>query len=516
MTSDKDWWKSAVIYQIYPRSFKDSNDDGVGDLRGIIEKLDYIKDLGVDAIWINPFFKSPMKDFGYDVSDYLEVDPIFGKNTDLIELITQVHIRNLKIILDLPLNHTSNEHPWFLESSSSLDNPKRDWYIWQKATPNNWKNVYNASAWELNPKTNEYYYHFFLPDQPDLNLRNPEVRVELEKIIKFYLDLGVDGFRLDSVNTFLEDTELRDNPEGLIFEQNNFSNFKYNFDQPENVDFIVQIRKLLDQYSNKVLIGEVNPNGPIQDGWINYFGDVNPALDLIYNFDLLYKDLTFELLQNSIINQQKIPVQNWPTFALGSHDQPRFASRLTVDDVDKNDKIKLLSTFLLTTHGTPFIYYGEELGLPEIQIDKASTKDLFAILSQTDSHTRDGCRTPMLWDVTDQAGFTKSPNPWLPIHSNYAELCVESQTEDKNSILNHYKNLLVLRKKYPALQLGEINVENTNQAILHYHRKYKEQTVSVLLNFSDQEVELPNHNVILQSNLVVKNIVKSLGFVIYL
>ena len=519
-----DWWQKGVIYQIYPRSYLDTSGNGIGDLQGVIQKLDYLQNLGIDAIWLNPFFISPMEDFGYDVADYLSVDPLFGTNSDMLELIQQAHRRGIKVIFDLVLNHTSSEHPWFIESRSSTTNPRRNWYNWQEKKPNNWQSIFGGSGWAKCEITGQFYYHSFLASQPDLNLANPEVVEAICQIITHYLELGVDGFRLDAVNNLFEDESLEDNlrqedtKENLL---NSFSNRINTFDHQENFVFLDKVKRLLNKYEGRVLIGEVNKNGPDKKAWQKYYGyNGYEGLDLIFNFDLLYKYFDAELIKKAIAETNKLNNNQYPSFALSSHDQVRFPSRLSQEPLSKDQqiaKIKLLATFLLTVRGTPFIYYGDELGLAEYkELAKSQIKDPWAIKNNYQVTTRDGCRTPMLWDNEAQAGFSNNPATWLPIHENYQELSVTTQPTNPNSILNHYKKLIQIRKSYLALQLGEIELIEAGKEVVKYKRKYKNQAIIIVLNFGLEviKVDLEECEVIF-SNLVKGGSVEEFGFLVF-
>ena len=495
-TKQNDWWKSAVIYQIYPRSYYDTNNDGVGDLKGIIEKLPYMDDLGINAIWISPFFKSPMKDFGYDISDYYSVDTIFGTNFDVLKLINEAHKRDIKIIFDLVLNHCSSDHPWFVEARSSKDNPKRDWFMWQDTIPNNWESIFGGSSWTKCAITGQYYYHSFLPDQPDFNLRNPEVAAELKNILRYYLELGVDGFRLDAINTLYEDADLRDNPVEEICTDTHCDTVrirKYDFDHFENFDLLDELKKVMNEYEDRVLIGEVSNISPDHDMWKRYFGYNKEGLDIVFNFDLLYEELDADLLRSSIIKWEDSPKGKWPSYAFGSHDQIRYPSRLGVTKDHEIDKMKLLSTFLLTVRGTPFIYYGDEIGLPEFKVPKELVKDPWPLRTNFAVPTRDGCRTPMIWDKSPQAGFSTNKQTWLPIHDTEAFNPVEHQLNDKNSILNWYKKLIAIRKLSRSLQLGDLELLTTAENVLAYSRTDDNTTTITILNLSSTSYFLEEH-----------------------
>ncbi len=520
------WWHSSIIYQIYPRSYKDSTGDGVGDLKGIISKLDYLLELRVDAIWLNPFFSSPMKDFGYDISDYTQVDHIFGSNKDMFELIETCHGKGIKVIFDLVLNHTSADHPWFIESSSSLANPKRDWYVWQKQVPNNWESIFGGSAWEKSETTGEYFYHTFLPSQPDLNLYNPEVKAEIFKVVNYFLELGVDGFRLDAINTFFEDPLLQDNLPLEIGNHHKLTRFKSNintFDHDCNFDFIYDLKDLINQYGDKLLIGETNKMGPISGKWTKYLQHKDRSgIDIVFNFDLLYDIIDKDLVTKSIQAWQDNQDHGYPTYALSSHDQLRFVSRLSIEKLSVDEtanKTKMLAVFLLTIKGLPFIYYGDELGLPEYtDFTTDQIRDTWAIQNDYSVPTRDGCRTPMLWDNSLSAGFSDSNKTWLPIHENFQDLSVETQKQDPNSILNHYKKIIDLRSNSSVLQTGELELIETSDGSIKYKRFEDGSEIFVILNFEKElvPVDLNTANILDSNNfdLNTKNLHR-FGYVIY-
>lgn len=514
------WWESAVIYQVYPRSFFDTNEDGIGDIRGIIQKLHHIKDLGVTAVWVSPFFASPMADFGYDVSDYYSADPIFGTNNDVLDLINTAHSLGLKIIFDLVFNHTSSDHPWFVESRSSIQNPKRDWYIWHTSVPNNWESIFGGSSWSQCKITGEYYYHSFLPEQPDLNLRNYEVIDELKKIMRHYLQLGVDGFRMDAVNTFYEDEELRDNPIKKFCDDSlcHITKLrKYDFDNHQNFDLIEELKEVMNEFDNRLLLGEVSTIGTDDQAWKKYLGDNDSRLDLAMNFDLLYGELSYERFFQTIKKWEMLPPQKLPTYALSSHDQIRYPSRLGVDDLVAEDRIKMVSSVLLTLRGAVFVYYGDELGMGEYSgLSRDQIRDPLAIRMNYTVPTRDGCRTPMLWTKDDNSGFTKSPSPWLPIHHNYQELCVQNQLSTSDSILNHYQKLIKIRNTIPALQYGTLTLQESENNILIYTREYESVAIECVFNFSDSEYPLSIESKTPHlSNKYVENILQPNGFCIY-
>jgi alpha-glucosidase len=488
------WWKHGVLYQIYPRSFQDSDGDGIGDIPGIISRLDYVQTLGVAGIWFNPFYQSPMIDFGYDVSDYRTTDPQFGTHSDMKQLIEECHKRNLKVVFDLVLNHTSDQHPWFIESRSSTENPKRDWYIWEEKS-NNWESIFGGSAWEQCEKTGEYYYHAFLKEQPDLNLRNPEVVAELKNLFRYYLDLGVDGFRLDAVNTYFEDNTFRDNPTKTpTLENPNVTQYRiYNYDHELNYSLLDEFQLVVAEYENRMIIGEVGREGSDENAWKNYYGSCNMRLDLVFNFDLLYGEITCSRLKKTIIDWESILECKWPSYSLSSHDQIRSISRFPSNSLASEfQKGSLFGAFLLMIRGTPFIYFGEELGLSQIEnLPQHQIRDPWAIRSHFLVKGRDGSRTPMLWDQSEHSGFSGA-NPWLPIHADFVDRCVASQEQNPNSLLHFYRNLIELRNARFELHQGTLELIDSDDDILCFKRTYGDKTIYVWLNFSHEIVEIPS------------------------
>src|SRR6056297_1097574 len=428
---NREWWKGAVIYQIYPRSFQDSNHDGIGDLKGIISRLDYLQWLGIDAIWLSPIFKSPMKDFGYDISDYRDIDPMFGDLDDFKSLLQECHKRNIKVILDQVYNHTSDQHPWFQESMVSKGNPKSDWYIWvdgeKGKPPNNWLSYFGGSAWEWCASREQYYLHLFVKEQPDLNWRNPEVVDAVMDTIKYWLDMGVDGFRFDVVNMFYKDERLRDDPkvEGRNSKVD-FENYYRVFenDRPETLTALEKINDLVNQYKERVTIGEVG--SPM--GMPAYFLYTMPGrLDLAFNFE--FKEIV-EYSPNKykkLIEDTERLFQSiaWPSYVLGNHDSKRLSERFK-GLREKKEKLQVLATLLLTLKGTAFIYYGEEIGMEDALIPFDKIVDPAGKNLWPDYKGRDSARTPMQWDEGDFASFSGA-EPWLPVTEDYQSLNVKSQ-----------------------------------------------------------------------------------------
>ena len=507
--NDKDWWRGAVIYQIYPRSYMDSNNDGVGDLNGITQKMDYIADLGVDAIWISPFFKSPMKDYGYDVEDYRSVDPIFGTNKDFDTLLQKAHKLNIKIIIDLVLSHTSDQHDWFIESRSNQENNKSDWYVWADpkpdgSPPNNWMSCFGQPAWTFDSRRGQYYLHNFLKEQPDLNFHNPDVQDAMLDHMKYWLDKGVDGFRLDVANFYFHDQALRDNPprdknDGLGYisgnegtSPTNMQRQLYNKTQPENLEFHKKVRKLTDQYENIMTVAEVGDEDAFRVAAAYSLGENH--LNTSYNTQLMggmNKDLTASLIREPIERYQSFKERGWPSWAFSNHDVVRVASRWGQrKGYDKEPNFaKLLLSTLLSLQGTLFIYQGEELGLPEANIAFEQLHDPWGISMWPDWKGRDGCRTPMVWDdMKPNTGFSNAEATWLPVDARHPALAVKAQEQDADSTLNFTRAFLDWRKKQPALVKGDIEfIDSGSDMVLCFKRTDENQIIFCAFNFADVE-----------------------------
>ncbi len=493
------WWKHGVIYHLYVRSFYDSNNDGIGDIRGIIEKLDYLNELGIDAIWLSPIFKSPQKDFGYDIENYRLIDPQYGSNDDFIELLNKAHQRGIKVILDIALNHTSQKHPWFIESRSSTSNPKRNWYIWKKNIPNNWTNFYGRKAWSYDKLTHEYYLHSFYKEQPDLNWRNSEVEEALFNELKFWLEQGVDGFRFDVINYIVKDKKFRNNPN--FFFQLFFKRKAYNRDRKESVAIVKSVRKLLNEYSDRVGIGEIYALPPGNSKLVSkYLGNGKNALHLVLDFSLMFTPWDprkyAQTLQNCYNN---IPDNGWMSLSLSNHDIQRAYSKHLFH---KKEKAKLMAIILLTVIGTPFIYYGEEIGISAKAIARNKIQDDVGKIFWPAYQGRDRLRSPMQWNDGLYGGFSKH-KPWLPLNKSFHLVNVEKQRNDKNSLFNLFKNLIKLKKEFDVLQKGNwriIDVKNKN--ILAYKRKYNDKEMTVLLNFSarNQKFMIQNEPIIFSTH----------------
>lgn len=476
------WWRDGIIYQIYPRSFADSNNDGLGDLPGITSKLDYLADLGVDALWLSPIYPSPDKDFGYDVSDYVDIDPRFGSLADFDLLLSEAHCRGIHIILDLVLNHTSDQHAWFRESRSSCDNPKADWYIWQDKIPNNWQSVFGGSAWTYVPERGQYYYHMFAVEQPDVNWRNPEVRAAMLDVVRFWLDRGVDGFRLDVFNVYFKDDQLRDNLPKWGLRAFDRQQHVYDCDQPEMIPLMQELHRTLDSYPERYAVGETF--FPTREKMVLYSGA--DKLHAAFDFDFMWSRFDPARLIKPVLDWEELYTQHgiWPNYVLGNHDARRIATRHTRDECDA--RVKVLMALLLTLRGTPFLYYGEEIGMRDIPLKRHEILDPPGKKYWPFYKGRDGCRSPMQWDGSTYAGFS-SVKPWLPVHSNYQARNVESQQADPDSMLNFTREIIKLRRGNPALYRGDFKLLTAQpKDVLVYLRQTSEQTVLVALNFKNR------------------------------
>ena len=478
------WWQKTVVYQVYPRSFQDTDGDGVGDLKGVTQRLDYLAWLGVGAVWLSPFYPSPMRDFGYDVTDYTDVDPRFGTLEDLDTLIGCAHALGLRVILDVIPNHTSDEHPWFAASRRSRDDPKRGWYLWRDPAPgggppNNWRSVTGGSAWTFDEATEQYYLHSFLPFEPDLDWRNPEVGAALLDTFHFWLARGVDGLRVDMVDFLIKDAKFRDEPDPDYI----FATSQYHLNRPEIKGVIRDVRAVVDAYPERVLIGEVNPDlEPAQIA--AYYGD-GDLLQQPFNFGLLSLPFTAKALKQYIsAYEQALPPGAWPNYTLGNHDISRLASRLG------RGKVRLAALLLLTLRGTPYLYYGDELGIEDVPIPVDQVQDPWE--AREPGKGRDPNRTPMRWDDSLHAGFTAG-TPWLPVGSSADETSVDAQRNDPLSLLNLYRRLLELRRSQPALLTGAQRLLESPEHVLMYERVASDQRFVIVLNTSEctAQVALP-------------------------
>lgn len=494
------WWKGAVIYQIYPRSFLDTNGDGIGDLKGVLQGLDHIASLGVDGIWISPFFTSPMADYGYDVADFCGVDPIFGTLDDFDAIIERAHALNLKVIIDQVYSHTSDHHDWFIESRTNRDNPCADWYVWADpkadgSPPNNWQSVFGGPSWEWDARRGQYYFHNFLKEQPDLNVYNPAVQAALIEAGRFWLDRGVDGFRLDALNFSMHDRSLRDNPPSGVSSHEATRPFdmqvhKYNMSQPEITEFIENFRAMLNEYPDVFTVAEVGGPAPIRE--MKAFTEGEQRLNSAYNFDFLYApELNATRVIGSANQWDQTPSEGWPSWAFSNHDAPRAVTRWAANS-QRDDMARLYMMLLLTLRGNPIIYQGEELGLPQANVPFSNLKDPEAIINWPKTLGRDGARTPMPWQSAEpNAGFSTA-EPWLPVDPAHAKLAIDQQ-QGNDSMLRFTSEALSARKRHPALLHGHMSFQDVGtDSVLIVQRKVDGEDVLALFNFGDEDFALPD------------------------
>lgn len=476
------WWQDGIIYQVYPRSFQDSNDDGIGDLRGILRRLPWLKDLGIRAIWISPIYPSPMADFGYDISDYRGIWPVFGTMADFDELLRQTHAAGMKLILDLVPNHSSDRHPWFIESRSSRDNPRRDWYIWKDprpdgSPPNNWLSVFGGSAWEWDDRTKQYYYHAFLVQQPDLNWRNPEVEAAMLDIMRFWLDKGVDGFRIDAMWHLVKDAQWRDNPVNPEYDETMASYNRllpvYSTDQPEMHGIAARMRQLLDRYEDRLMIAEIYL--PIHR-LVTYYGSTNQAeAHLPFNFLLISLPWDARQIAAAIDEYEgALPAEAWPNWVMGNHDQPRVTSRIG------RHQAMVAAILLLTLRGTPTMYYGDEIGMCDVPIPPDEVQDPQGLNMPGKNLSRDPERTPMLWDSSHNAGFTEG-KPWLRLDRAWRRQNVEVQTKDIYSSYALYRRLIQLRQQEASLNTGAYRPVYSDTQLIAYIREAPGHTAFLIV-----------------------------------
>ncbi|MFK8014733.1 MAG: alpha-glucosidase family protein [Gammaproteobacteria bacterium] len=501
-----DWWRGAVIYQIYPRSFFDSNSDGIGDLAGILHKLDYVAELGVDAIWVSPFFRSPMKDFGYDVSDYRGVDPIFGNLEDFDALVAASHERGLKLIIDQVLSHSSEEHRWFAQSRQSRDNPHANWYVWADpkedgTPPNNWLSIFGGSAWQWESRREQYYLHNFLPSQPDLNYHEPAVVEQMLSELRFWLDRGVDGFRLDAINFCFHNAELRDNPakpaaarRGRGFRTDNpYAWQRHLFDntRPENIGFLQKIRTLCDEYGDIATLGEITAEDTVAT--MNEYTRGSDRLHMAYNFELLVDEFSVDHIRESVELEESGSPDSWPCRAIGNHDVKRVATRWGGDN-PSTARIKMLNALLMSLRGTVCTYQGEELGLTEASISREQVRDPYGLAFWPIFKGRDGCRTPMPWHQDEPAAGFSRAEPWLPAPALHRASAVAAQSASSGSILTAYRDFVRWRSAQPALLWGKIEFVSSSDDTLAFLRRHEDQCLFVAFNFSARAVTLPTTN----------------------
>ena len=494
MTKD-DWWRGAVIYQVYPRSFQDANGDGIGDLAGILQRLPYIAELGVDALWISPFFPSPMRDFGYDVSDYRGVDPMFGSLEDFRQLLDRAHELGLKVLIDQVLNHSSDAHVWFQESRQSRTNARADWYVWADpkadgSPPNNWLSVFGGVAWTWEARRRQYYLHNFLSSQPDFNFHNPEVVAAHLDTLRFWLDLGVDGFRLDVVNYFFHHRELLDNPpaidgKGAAVSANNpyaFQEHRYDVSQPENLEFLKRLRALLDEYGGRTTVGEIGSSDSLGD-MARYTAD-GDKLHMAYTFDLLGGRSDAQHLRTVLKTTDASLRDGWPCWSLSNHDVTRVASRWG-GSLPPEHFVPTALALLCCLRGSLCLYQGDELGLVEAEVPFEQLQDPFGINFWPDFKGRDGCRTPMPWEDKPGAGFcAPEVQPWLPIDARHRATSVAVQELDPESVLSQTRALLRWRKNQPALLSGALELIDDSGPVLAFHRASADQILLVVCNLT--------------------------------
>ena len=500
--SNQPWWRGAVIYQVYPRSFMDTNADGIGDIPGIIEKIDYVASLGVDAIWISPFFKSPMKDFGYDIADYRDIDPMFGTLDDFDRLIEEAHKRDIKIIIDQVLSHTSDEHLWFQESRESRHNPRADWYVWADARadgtpPNNWLSIFGGSAWEWEPRRGQYYLHNFLKSQPDLNFHNREVQLQILEEVEFWLKRGVDGLRLDAINFCFHDKLLRNNPakeQGSkkvtgFREDNPYARQWHTFNntQPENLPFLEELRALIDAYPGAVTLGEVSSDDSLAT--MAEYTDGDRRLHMAYSFDLLTEDFSADYIRSTVSTLERCLQSGWPCWSIGNHDVERVVSRWgrehAADEHTRDRLAKVLSAMLMSLRGTMFCYQGEELGLVEAELTFEQLQDPYGITFWPVFKGRDGCRTPLAWSSDPHGGFTEG-DPWLPVFDAHIERAVSVQDDRSDSVLNAFRRFAHWRRSQPALRYGTLAFLEAQEPLLAFTRSFEGETLVAVFNLSPQ------------------------------
>lgn len=483
---DLPWWQDCIVYQIYPRSFQDSNGDGVGDLQGIIQRLEYIHGLGVDAIWLNPIFPSPMTDFGYDISDYRAIDPLFGTMADVELLIEKAHELSLKVIFDLVLNHTSDKHPWFLESRESRESEKSAYYIWSDVVPNNWKGAFGGKGWTFDKQRDQYYFHSFLPQQPDLNWRNSNTVDSILAEVSFWLEKGIDGFRLDVINSIIKDEALRDNPRIIGGRPRPYDMQRHIFDRnrPESHSKVKMLRKLVDTFPDRMLVGEIMVEDPGEPELAaSYLGRTGDELNLTFDFSLITTGFTAQKWQRTAKRwYEAVGMHRTPVWVLNNHDVNRSISRFS----NNEQKARLASFFQFTQRGALCIYYGEELGLRDSSVYRKDMQDPLGRRYWPFHRGRDPQRGPMVWNIGENHGFTDG-KPWLPFAKHADRYAVESQEIEQKSMLSFYRSLISLRRKEPALSLGVcVFLEHKNTNLMVYTRTLGDTQFLVVLNFSSK------------------------------
>ncbi|MDI4657153.1 alpha-glucosidase [Xanthobacter autotrophicus] len=503
--ADAEWWRGAVIYQIYPRSFQDTDGDGIGDLAGIIRRLDHVAELGVDAIWLSPFFTSPMKDFGYDVSDYRGVDPIFGTLADFDALVAKAHGLGLKVIIDQVLSHTSDQHPWFTQSRADRTNARADWYVWTDpnpdgTAPNNWLAVFGGPAWEWDSRRGQYYLHNFLTAQPDLNLHNRVVQDALLGEVRFWLDRGVDGFRLDACNFYFHDTLLRNNPpfagESEVPRANpyGFQEHLYDRNRPETLDFLKRMRALVELYPGAMTVGEIGESGERALALMAAYTSGGDKLHMCYSFDFLAEPFSADHFRSIVARFEAAAADSWPCWAFSNHDVKRHVSRWHGERRDPVRLAKLMAALILSLRGSVSLYEGEELGLPEAEPAFADLVDPYGIRFWPDFKGRDGCRTPMVWEAAAPHGGFTTGKPWLPVSADHLPLAVDRQIDAPGSVLQHYRRLLRFRRCHPALVKGGIAFLKSPGEVIAFRRDFGGEALLCVFNLGPEPatLELPD------------------------
>lgn len=497
----REWWRGGVIYQVYPRSFQDSNGDGIGDLPGIMRRLDHIARLGVDAVWLSPIFESPQDDMGYDVSNYVDVDRLFGTLEDFDSLVQHAHVLGLKVLIDQVLSHTSDRHPWFRESRVSRTNARADWYVWADpkkdgSPPNNWPSVFGGRAWEWNPSRGQYYFHNFLTSQPDLNFHNSAVQDAVLDVMRFWLERGVDGFRLDTVNYFFHDAALRNNPAArrpkhLPYAVNPYDmqEHRYSKSQPENVEFLRRVRKLLDQFPNTTSVGEV---GDSQKGLalMSEYTSGGDKLHMCYSFEMLGEQFSAEHFRTRVQRFFSASKDGWPCWSFSNHDVNRHISRWAEHSLDAAALGRQTAALLLSLKGSVCIYQGEELGLPQADLLFEELTDPPGIRFWPEYKGRDGCRTPIPWEEGEAPNGFTTGKPWLPVKQTHSVLNVAAQEPDAGSLLNFYRAALIFRKEHQALIDGDIEFLKTSEPVLAFRRKGEVENLVCIFNLSPDAVRI--------------------------
>ncbi len=500
--SGSDWWRGAAIYQIYPRSFQDTSGDGVGDLKGVAARLGHVASLGVDAVWLSPFFKSPMADMGYDVSDYCDVDPIFGTLADFDAVVAEAHRLGLKVMIDQVLSHTSDRHPWFIESRADRTNPKADWYVWADpkpdgTPPNNWLSIFGGSGWEWDGTRRQYYLHNFLASQPDLNFHHPDVQSALLDTVRFWLDRGVDGFRLDTVNFYFHSPSLKDNPPmppgktGDIPDTNpyGYQDHLYDKSQRENLGFLKRFRALLDEYNARTSVGEVGDGDRSLQTVAAYTGG-GDTLHMCYTFDLLSPAFSAAHVRKCVEDFEQAVTDGWICWAFSNHDVVRHVTRWTRPGGDPDAVARFAIALLISLRGSICLYQGEELGLEEAEIAFEDLRDPYGIRFWPAFKGRDGCRTPMVWEHNAPNGGFTSGKPWLPVPTAHLKRSVNAEEGGAGSVLSHYRTALAFRRKQPVLLSGSIRFLETEGDTLAFIREHDGRRMLCAFNFSDERTKV--------------------------